>query len=124
VQLIAGSVNPVGEKFAVGIVRGDDNPFLMTLLDGDGEAINLTGATVSLVAKAEDALAAATLWTWAGVVGTPATAGVVTFSPAAGDTTAAGVEIGRRYPAYIHITIGGKVQTILGTAEVGGRYVG
>ena len=124
VQLICGNVNPIGSRFALGIVRGDDNPFSLTLKDGDGTAINLTGSTVTLVAKAADELAAATLWTWTGAISSPQTAGIVTFSPAASDTTAAAVEEGVKYPAYISIVIGGKVQTLLGTVEVGGKYVG
>jgi hypothetical protein len=123
VSIISGNYNPIGSKFALGIVRGDDNPFTWQLLAG-ATAINLTGATVTFVAAEEDVEGAAALWEWEGDVTDDPTNGYVTFSPESSDTTAAGLEIGRRYPAYIQIEhSGGQIQTLLGTAEIAGAYV-
>jgi hypothetical protein len=123
VQIIAGNANPIGTKFALGIVRGDDMPFSWQLKNALGAVISVENAEVTLVAKAEDVEDAETLWGWEGDVSSNPTLGWVTFSPDADDTTAEGIEEGKQYPAYLQIVKDGHTQTLLGTAEVGGRYV-
>lgn len=78
---------------------GDTDTISATLLDRDGAAVNLSGASVRFVSDSLSIDAAATV--------SEATAGVVTFAPGAGDLTA-----GANHSARFVVTFGdGTVQS-------------
>lgn len=86
-------------------VVGNNAPPLAITLKHDGTVIDLTGASVILIIKRDDTGAVTNASNQSCTVGTPATAGVVSYSPASTDFTVAGRYLAQAKITYANSTV-------------------